>query len=229
MSILETVKTWVKHETQHRAAVVQVRTLQGVLRHITLEAESFKHMTDYAPGRAVSVYIDGVSQRVGRKYSVYRFDAARGRIELLVHLHGRGPGSAWASLLTVGDNVWLRGFSGRVTLDLARQTHWFFGDATTLAPFAAISRAAQGRCEGFIEGDTRIASLLDELELPFTWLDQAGGKASRQPAMARMLDLPTPAAIYIAGAAQTVRAVQDILLFERGLDRACVRPKPFWG
>ncbi|GAB7129180.1 hypothetical protein JCM19000A_36880 [Silvimonas sp. JCM 19000] len=229
MSMLETVKTWVKHESQHRAAVVQVRTLQGSLRHITLEAESFKSMSGYAPGRAVSVYIDGANLRMARKYSVYRFDVERGRIELLVHLHGRGPGSAWASLLALGDNVWLRGFSGRVTLDVTRHTHWFFGDATTLAPFAAISQAAHGLCEGFIEGDARIAALLEELQLPFTWLDQTASKRSLLPAMARMLDLPAPAAIYVAGAAPTVRAVQDILLFERGLDRACVRPKPFWG
>lgn len=228
MGIVENLKTWVKQESMQRAAVVSVATLEGVIRHVVLAGEGIKSMQGFEPGMEIAVFVDGAAMRVRRKYSVYRFDAARGQIELLVHLHGRGPGSHWAQQLVAGDAVLFRGFSGRITLDTASQRHWFFGDATTLAPFAAICASARGFCEGFIEGDARVGAVVDALGLPFTWLDNRQ-QPSRLAAMARMLDEPQPATLYVAGAAHTVRSVQEVLLYERGFEARSVRKKNFWG
>ena len=228
MGVIENIKTWVKQESMQHAAVIAATTLEGVIRHIVLAGEGLRQMRGFEPGMEISVFVDGPAMRVRRKYSVYRFDAERGQLELLVHLHGRGPGSHWAQNLAAGDQVLFRGFSGRITLDTSAQRHWFFGDATTLAPFAAIYAGARGLCEGFIEGDARIGAVVSVLGLPFTWLDTQR-QPSRLAAMARMLDEPGPATLYIAGSASSVRSVQDVLLYERGFDPANVRRKNFWG
>ncbi|GGP18322.1 siderophore-interacting protein [Silvimonas iriomotensis] len=228
MSVIESIKAMIKGERIERATVLRATTLEGVIRHVVIAGDGIRKMTGYEPGMEISVFVDGQAMQVRRKYSVYRFDPQKGEIELLIHLHGQGPGSAWARLLERGDNVWFRGFSGRITLDHGAQAHWFFGDATTLAPFAAIAAAAHGPCEGVIDGDDRIGRVIEALQLPFLQVDKRNG-ASRQSGIARTLDLPMPTTIYLAGAASTVRDVQNVLLTERGFETGWVRRKNFWG
>jgi len=230
MTTLENIKSWLINDELRCATVRNVQTLENCLRHIVLAAECITAMQGYLPGLELAVYVDGESQRLRRKYSVFRFHPERGEIELLVYLHGQGPGSHWAAGLQAGDSVWFRGFTGRITLDTQAATHWFLGDETTLAPFAAIAAAAGSRCEGVIEGNGKVQALLETLWLPFTSVPRKPGSDSRLIGIARTLDLPeVNTTIYVAGAARTVAAVNYVLLHERGIDADRVRRKNFWG
>lgn len=228
MSTLENIKSWLLNDSLLSATVLRVQTLEADMRHIVLGSEAIATMQGFVPGMELAIYVDGVQQRLRRKYSVFRFHPLRGEIELLVYLHGQGPGSRWAERLQAGDTVWFRGFTGRISLDPNAATHWFLGDETTLAPFAAMVTAAQGRCEGVIEGNARLQPLLDRLWLPFTAVRRKPGD-STLIGIARTLDMPEVTTVYLAGAAQTVAAVNYVLTRERGLDSSGIRRKNFWG
>src|SRR5207244_9762351 len=62
-----------------------------------------------------------------RTYSVWRYDAARGAIDLCVLLHWDGPGTRWARRARVGDPVVFWAPRGRVVLEPAAPYHVFFG------------------------------------------------------------------------------------------------------
>lgn len=229
MSTLENIKSWILSEALRSARVLSAETLAGCLRHVVIHSDAIATLSGYSPGMELAIYVDGSTQQLRRKYSVFRFRPEQGEIELLIYLHGQGPGSRWAAQLRPGDTLWFRGFTGRITLDTTASRHWFLGDETTLAPFAAMVAAAQTPCEGVIEGDTRLPALLDHLWLPFTAVSRRTGQDSSLINIARALELTDSTSIYIAGAATTVTAVHHVLARERRIDGERIRRKNFWG
>jgi ferric-chelate reductase (NADPH) len=99
---------------------------RGPFREISLTS-----VTSWTPGDKIQVRVaeDGLTMRT---YTPVRWENTTGDTTILVHLHGAGPGSAWAQDVAAGDTVQVVG--PRRSLDLTRFTSApiFVGDETSV-------------------------------------------------------------------------------------------------
>ena len=91
---------------------------------------------DFQPGYAVDFR---VNDNDFRHYTPSAFDAGAGTCEILIHLHGKGPGSAFVSRLKAGETLKMVIPRGRKLYDRDHQFHFFFGDETALGLFKLFS------------------------------------------------------------------------------------------
>ncbi|KOS06453.1 hypothetical protein AM493_10710 [Flavobacterium akiainvivens] len=76
-----------------------------------------------------------------RRYSPTFIDAQTGMLELLVHLHGNGPGNAFMGALKPGDTVDVAQPRGHKYYDDSVEKYVFFGDETSLAAAMSFYRS----------------------------------------------------------------------------------------
>ncbi|MDT7646296.1 MAG: hypothetical protein QOC75_3296, partial [Pseudonocardiales bacterium] len=99
---------------------------RGPFREISLTSA-----TSWTPGDKIQVRVagDGLTMRT---YTPVRWENTTGEATILVHLHGAGPGSAWAQDVAAGDTVQVVG--PRRSVDLTRFTSApiFVGDETSV-------------------------------------------------------------------------------------------------
>ncbi|EDM37289.1 putative iron transport/utilisation related protein [Pedobacter sp. BAL39] len=87
---------------------------------------------DFHPGYAIDFR---VNDNDFRHYTPSAFDAQEGTCEILIHLHGNGPGSDFISRLKVGEVLKMVIPRGRKLYQPDHQFHFFFGDETALGLF----------------------------------------------------------------------------------------------
>ncbi len=97
---------------------------------------------DFQPGYAVDFR---VNDNDFRHYTLSAFDAVSGTCEILIHLHGKGPGSTFVSRLKVGENLKMVIPRGRKFYLQEHQFHFFFGDETTLGLFKLLGEMIVSR------------------------------------------------------------------------------------
>ncbi|MDT7558813.1 MAG: hypothetical protein QOI68_3283 [Pseudonocardiales bacterium] len=99
---------------------------RGPFREISLTS-----VTSWTPGDKIQIRVagDGLTMRT---YTPVRWENTTGDTTILVHLHGAGPGSAWAQDVAAGDTVQVVG--PRRSVDLTRLTSApiFVGDETSV-------------------------------------------------------------------------------------------------
>jgi NADPH-dependent ferric siderophore reductase len=88
-------------------------------------------VSSWTPGDKIQVRVPGGGLTM-RTYTPIRWDNTSGDTTILVHLHGAGPGSAWAHAVAAGDAVQIVG--PRRSIDLTRFTSApiFVGDETSV-------------------------------------------------------------------------------------------------
>lgn len=206
------------------ATVAAVHDLSPMVRRVWFEGLALREVS-FAPGNEVEFR---VSDRAFRHYTPSTFDARAGRFDVVFHLHGGGPGSAWAARLSRGQRVGVLGPAGRFGL-LPATRHVLLGDETTLGLFACLSEAAPGRCLGAIEvqrGEESVASAVG-LDLP-----AVAREATRGDALITWLEraAPSPRAdvtFSLAGHGETIVRLRAWLL-GHGFSRAQIRTKTYW-
>ena len=92
---------------------------------------------DFQPGYVVDFR---VNDNDFRHYTPSAFDAKAGTCEILIHLHGKGPGSAFVSRLKAGGVLKMVIPRGRKLYQRDHQFHFFFGDETALGLFKLFSQ-----------------------------------------------------------------------------------------
>lgn len=121
----------------------------------------------FETGQAVLLRIDDNNFR---NYTPCFWDGAAGICDILVHLHGKGPGSQFLAGLIPGDSLHIsmpRGFN------MYRQksgSHFFFGDESTLGFFLSLQETAQQHgqyCSGVFELDANLGQVPAQLGLDF--------------------------------------------------------------
>lgn len=167
-----------------------------------------------------------------------RFAPETGALEIDFALHGDdGPISAWAERAQVGDGFEISDVHPRsgFSIQAATSHYLLFGDETGLPAIGAILEAlpAHARAQVFAEvtdaGEEQ--PLTSRAALSLTWLHRAGDKPESSmllEAAARSMDLPERAAIWIAAESGQVAALRQLLLKERGLDRADLYASGYW-
>lgn len=123
------------------ASVTAVETLSPHFRLVDLDGEALRDVA-WAVGQKVQVAMG--SGLTARTYTPMSWDADRGATRILTFSHGDGPGSRWASGLTVGDTCQF--FGPRRSLDLAglETPIVLFGDETSFGLGAALRDSPQG-------------------------------------------------------------------------------------
>jgi NADPH-dependent ferric siderophore reductase len=171
-----------------------------------------------------------------RHYTIRRYDAASGVLDVDFVLHGhRTPGVSWALDAKPGDRIDIRGPRGRIALNPDADWHLFLGDETCIpAIFALIEALPKGaRAAGFIE----IGAPEDrqEIELPpgvtLQWLLRngvpPGPNSLLLDALAAFVFPPGKGHAIVIGETSNVRNQRHALL-ERGFERGQIYAEGYW-
>jgi NADPH-dependent ferric siderophore reductase len=207
------------------AHVAEVEDLAPHLRRVRFAGAALRGVA-FRAGQEIEFR---VSDRAFRHYTPASFDPEQGIFDVLFFLHGRGPGSAWASALRHAQPVKVLGPGGGFRLAEDVTTHVFLGDETSLGVFRAMRAATATRVIGAVEVDAGAEGWtgLAGLDLPAVARDGRRGGALR-----RWLDgfreRPSDvAAFYLVGHAATIVELREALL-ARGWPRRAIRSKAYW-
>lgn len=209
------------------------------LKRVRLAGESLGAMT-WHPGQQVRVQVGepGSAELRLRTYSIFDYQAEEGWLDLVVMLHGNGPGSAWAAAAQEGDAACLYGPLGSFVLNQRARHHVFVGDETGVVAMQAMLRHLPPghSAVALFEGDQR-ADALPAVSPGEHWVFREGQPAGAGSAMCRALGewIPGPAGpevpprcVYLAGEMGATLEMRDFLLTQRGLRRIDIRVKTFW-
>ncbi|MEL6639553.1 MAG: siderophore-interacting protein [Bacteroidota bacterium] len=187
----------------------------------------------FHPGQVIEFR---VGDRDFRHYTPAHYDATAGICEVLFYLHGRGPGSAWAEALRVGDRVKLMGPGGKMKYRDELAQHFVFGDETTLGLLQLFQSHAQ-QCgqhlEGLLELNARYQAWPVELGLGAMVVGKSTVPAAREAVdqIQKWLNAEphrkSETAFYLCGRAQSIQQIQRVLRF-CGIDRRRITSHPYW-
>lgn len=209
------------------ATVSKVERLTPRLLLLQVRGDGLREIV-WSPGDKVKFDIgDGET----RSYTPSRWDAEEGLMECVIHLHGKGAASAWASRLEVGEEVRFVGPSRSMPAPKV-PVPWamFFGDETAIG-------LAQALVEGLPQGiKAHVAIEVEEgdargLEgLPFAvqtvLREQEHGSALLRHLQS--LEMPEGEGIFwLSGEADSVLLLRRALLAE-GVARERLLIKPYW-
>jgi NADPH-dependent ferric siderophore reductase len=171
-----------------------------------------------------------------RTYSVRRFDAAAGELDVDFVLHGdEGPASWWAARAQPGNVLGIGGPGGRTVGD----ADWYLlaGDHTALPAIGAILEklpaAARGHAMIEVPDAREEQHIRFDADIRVEWLHRNGAEAGRttllQDAVRRM---PWPDGVRMfvwAGCeSSNVRAIRTYVRDERGLNRRQFLAIGYW-
>lgn len=125
------------------AKVRECRELDEQFRLVTLGGDELRGVR-WTPGHKVQVALGGW---VHRTYTPHCWDAALGSTQLLLFLHGDGPGAAWGRALKAGGACTLFGPRDSLNLRALEPPALLFGDETSFGVAHAMrftSRGAEG-------------------------------------------------------------------------------------
>jgi NADPH-dependent ferric siderophore reductase len=248
----------VRHELKMRMLqVLRTRHLSPQLLRVTLTGEDLRgfasasfddHVKVFFPGPGQTRPIlptvgpDGIAMPPGaprpaaRDYTPRRYDAATNELDIEFVLHGDGPASTWAAQAQAGQYIGVGGPRGSFVVPTGYDWHLLVGDETALP---AIAR----RLEDLPSG-TRAIALVEvadaSAEIPLAardgisvrWLHRNGaepGHIALLEQACRDVALP-PGEGYVWAAAESAasRAVRQVMVRERGIDKSRIRASSYW-
>lgn len=171
---------------------------------------------------------------VTRTYSVRRFDAAAGALDIDFVLHGdAGPASSWAERAQPGDRIGIAG-PGKPDPFLGPADYYVFaGDMSALPAIGGILESLPESVRGraFIEipdlGERQELRCRADIEI--TWLCREARGVSPLPAALRGMDWPEGEVFaWLAGETSAVLAMRQYLREERALPRSSMYAVPYW-
>jgi len=168
-----------------------------------------------------------------RTYTVRRFDAAAGELDVDFVLHeGHGPAAAWARDAQPGVWVGVSEPGGRYAVDPEAEFHLVIGDESALPAVTTVLDALPGGAPAFAY--LEVADAAEEQALPgeatVSWVHRGSRPAGEPLADAvRAAQLPDGRwQAWLAGESACVRDLRRHLLDDRKLDRRAVYATGYW-
>ncbi|WP_437693475.1 siderophore-interacting protein [Sorangium sp. So ce176] len=173
---------------------------------------------------------------ITRTYSVRRYDAQAGELDVDFVLHGDdGPASRWARRARPGDRLGIAGPGGPDPMLGPADWYLLAGDLSALPAIAALLETLPATARGHALVAVPDASEIQHLARPphvaLTWvtLDGASAPSPRLEDAIRALIWPEGRVFaWVAGESSSVLAIRDHLLDERGLGREAMYAIPYW-
>lgn len=187
----------------------------------------------FKTGQAIAIRVDDTNVR---NYTPSFWSSAEGICEVIFHLHGNGPGSAFIEQLALNDelNIGLpRGF------DLYKKDyryHFFFGDETTLGFFKSLKYTVEENNQhymGVLEFND--ATLRSETNLECL-LDIVPGSGSHKAEQAvlylesldeKVWQLWKDGMFYVMGNGRSIQNFRKALK-EKGISNRQIMTQPYW-
>jgi NADPH-dependent ferric siderophore reductase len=199
------------------------------LKKIRLSGD-FAH-TRFEEGQAVIFRIDETNFR---NYTPSFFDSQAGICEIIVHLHGNGPGSIFLDRLQPGDTIVMGLPRGFKQLRPASDHHFFYGDETTLGVFHSFSKTIRDRGQhytGIIEL-AGTAVIPEELDLRVHVVEKKPEQACNvlrylYDSDASLWKEWKTATFYLMGNARAIQQFRKALR-ERGISGKQLVTHPYW-
>lgn len=172
-----------------------------------------------------------------RTYTIRRFDAAAGELDLDFVLHGdNGPASAWAINAKPGDRVGLAGPGSRGPLPQDVEWYLFAGDETALPAISAhletLPASAQGVAVVEIADAAEEQLITYQAQIPLYWLHRNAIPAGQSKLLlqkVKAIALPTGKVFaWVAAEAAATVAIRNYWRKECGLGKVQVEAIPFW-
>ncbi|WP_437786398.1 siderophore-interacting protein [Sorangium sp. So ce1097] len=173
---------------------------------------------------------------ITRTYSVRRYDARAGELDVDFVLHGDdGPASRWARRARPGDRLGIAGPGGPDPMLGPADFYLLAGDLSALPAIAALLENLPATARGHaVVAVPDAAEMLDIARPPhvaLTWipLDGAHAPGPRLEDAVRAMTWPEGRVFaWVAGESSSVVAIRDHLLDERGLGREAMYAVPYW-
>ncbi|WP_162450404.1 SIP domain-containing protein [Phytoactinopolyspora mesophila] len=171
-----------------------------------------------------------------RTYTIRRYDAVSGRLEVDVVLHGEGPFVRWALAADKHDTIAFTGPRPHAVPSFDADALIMVSDETGLPAAASLLEAAPAGLpvHAFIE----IADAAEEqqlttaAELSLRWLHRDGAPAGTTVSLenaVRSMDWPAGRVeLWVAGETTEVRAVRRFAASERGVARPDIHAYGYW-
>jgi NADPH-dependent ferric siderophore reductase len=211
--------------------VASVEDLTPHMRRIQLTGPALEAF-EYLPGQdlALAVVRDDASL-VRRRYTIRRFDPARGLLDLEFVMHGDGPGIRWAQGARPGLPIDAIGPRGKITIAPAAEWHLFAGDATALpgafAMMEALPSALPARAYIEVDGpDDRQPLAFSEMNRTVSW-QYEGDQPGLLGAVSAGAGSAESAHAYLAGEVALVSAMKRALI-DRGWTAEQISAKAYW-
>jgi NADPH-dependent ferric siderophore reductase len=215
--------------------VVGAQDITPRMRRVSLVGAAMDGFA-HRPGQDLALTLpDGRGGQVRRHYTIRRFDAAEGRLDIDVVLHGASPATNWARGAALGDEIVAEGPRGRTTVRGPADWRLFAGDETALPAIAAMieSLGAGERAIAFIEvaGAAEEQPIETAARLELTWLHRSGAPQAPSLGLLEALTRFQPprgeGQACVIGETSTVRALRQGLI-ARGLAKDRIAAEGYW-
>ncbi len=175
------------------------------------------------------VWPAGEARPAIRTYTVRRFDAAAGELDVDFVLHGAGPATEWARDAGPGAWVGVSEPGGRWEPDPTADVQVVIGDETALPAVATVLDAI-GDVPALVFVEVPDAAEEQPLPRPVTWVHRGDAEPGvRLAAAVRAAAFPPGRAqAWLSGESACVKELREHLLRERGLDRRAVYATGYW-
>ncbi len=213
-----------------QAQIVSLGEPATEFRRLSLQGSDLRDVS-WTPGDKIQVFLPEHGMRT---YTPLSWDSRSGSTELLVYLHGDGPGAAWGRAAQVGDALQFfgprrsidgRALPGRVVL---------FGDETSFAVASAL-RARLGpenlACVFELSSSRGSQALLSELDLAASVIVPRREDDSHLDAVhtsvSELLDRTSGAQLVLTGRARAIQLLRARLKRSPGGARVAAA-KAYW-
>jgi len=212
-----------------KVTVTAVTYLTPVLKKIRFEGDLAAYRCE--TGYAIIIRVDETNYR---NYTPSFFDRQAGICDVIFHLHGNGPGSAFADKLNIGDTLLMGMPRGRRLYKKDSSSHFFFGDETTLGLFDDFRQLLQKENRSF----SGIIELSEEHAVPgelltgFDTVLKSSGQATAavERLMVRAADQWEEwkdGTFYLLGNAGSIQQFRKALK-ELGVKNSQIYTQPYW-
>lgn len=215
----------------HDVTVAEVEYIHPNLKRVTFTGDF--STVDFKLTQAVAFRVDDIHYR---NYTPNFFDSEAGICSVCFYLHGNGPGSAFASRLTVGDKLKMMGPRGKSLYDEGSKYHFFFGDETSLGLFNSLKgviHANQQEYLGVLTLHPDLFALPDKLDLMLDVVPKDKAMPYEHSAayvnslQGKLWDVWQASIFYLTGNANAIKGVRKILL-NKGVSPRNIRVQAFW-
>lgn len=175
---------------------------------------------------------------ISRTYTVARFDAQAGELDVDFVIHGEhGPASSWASRAQVGDAIGIAGPGGPALIKQTADAYLLAGDpsafAAIRAALASLPANAQGLCLLEVANRDEVLPMLHPPGIDLQWLIR-GAQASAALSnllldAARAWQWPQgEVSVTLAGESSQLVRLRKFVLQERNVAKDALYAVPYW-
>jgi NADPH-dependent ferric siderophore reductase len=213
------------------ATITGVEAVGENFRLLSMQGVGFQDVK-WIPGQAIQIYLGNLTKRA---YTPMGLDADAGSASFLFYLHGKGPGSEWASSAKTGNSCQVMRPKNSIDFTSVKEPVLFFGDETSFAAAQALHECSRqtvtSRYVFEVNAPAEAEVILRRLGVPHASLVQKREDGSHlADVISKMAEqaarIPSPQWIF-TGQARSIQRIQKGLK-QAGISFLGSKAKAYW-